>query len=70
MTPLYWEKSLALQKRFFDRFLKGSNNGREKEPPVAAQARRPDGATWRSAAAWPLPGTRPERCISTLQPAR
>ncbi|MBR1159430.1 CocE/NonD family hydrolase [Bradyrhizobium elkanii] len=61
MTPFYSEESLALQKRFFDHFLEGVNNGWEKEPRVAVQVRRPDGTTWRSASAWPLPGTRLER---------
>ncbi|MBV8397740.1 MAG: CocE/NonD family hydrolase [Acetobacteraceae bacterium] len=61
LTPFYSEESLALQKRFFDHFLKGANNGWEKEPRVAVQVRRPDGTTWRSAPAWPLPRTRPER---------
>jgi predicted acyl esterase len=61
LTPFYSEESLALQKRFFDHFLKGLNNGWEREPRVAVQVRRPDGTTWRSASAWPLPGMRPER---------
>ncbi|MES0179060.1 CocE/NonD family hydrolase [Mesorhizobium sp. M0025] len=61
MTPFYSEESLALQKRFFDHFLKGVNNGWEKEPRVAVQVRRPDGAAWRSASAWPLPGTQWQR---------
>ena len=61
LTPFYSEESLALQKRFFDHFLKGANNGWEREPRVAVQVRHPDGATWRSAPAWPLPGTRLER---------
>jgi predicted acyl esterase len=33
------------------------NNGWEKEPRVAVQVRRPDGAAWRNETAWPLPGT-------------
>lgn len=57
LTPFYSEESLALQKRFFDHFLKGVNNGWEKEPRVAVQVRRPDGANWRYASEWPLPGT-------------
>lgn len=61
LTPFYSEESLAIQKRFFDHFLKGENNGWEKEPPVAVQVRHPDGTTWRSASAWPLPGTKLER---------
>lgn len=61
LTPFYSDEAIALQKRFFDRFLKGANNGWEKEPRVAVQIRRPNGTTWRYASAWPLPGTRPER---------
>jgi len=61
LTPFYSDESLALQKRFFDHFLKGVNNGWEKEPRVAVQVRRPDGTAWRHASAWPLPGTRAER---------
>lgn len=61
LTPFYSEEAIALQKRFFDHFLKGENNGWEKEPRVAVEVRRPDGAAWRSSSAWPLPGTRPER---------
>lgn len=57
LTPFYSDEALALQKRFFDHFLKGVNNGWEKEPRVAVQVRRPDGTAWRHAAAWPLPGT-------------
>lgn len=57
LTPFYSEESLALQKRFFDHFLKGMNNGWEKEPRVAVQIRRPDGVAWRYAPSWPLPDT-------------
>lgn len=57
LTPFYSEESLALQKRFFDHFLKGADNGWEKEPRVAVQVRHPDGTAWQGAAAWPLPGT-------------
>ncbi len=61
LTPFYSDEALALQKRFFDHFLKGENNGWEKEPRVAVQVRRPDGTAWRGAAAWPLPGTQWQR---------
>lgn len=61
LTPFYSDEALALQKRFFDHFLKGVNNGWKKEPRVAVQVRRPDGTTWRSASAWPLPGTQWQR---------
>ncbi|CAG9262498.1 Cocaine esterase [Paraburkholderia unamae] len=58
LTPFYSDEALALQKRFFDHFLKGVDNGWEKEPRVAVQIRRPNGTVWRNAGAWPLPGTR------------
>jgi uncharacterized protein len=61
LTPFYSEESLAMQKRFFDHFLKGQKNGWENEAPVMVQVRRPDGASWRKAASWPLPNTQPER---------
>ncbi|GBQ99713.1 putative acyl esterase [Acetobacter nitrogenifigens DSM 23921 = NBRC 105050] len=61
LTPFYSEEAFALQKRFFDHFLKGAPNGWEEEPRVAVQVRRPDGTAWRPASAWPLPGTHPQR---------
>jgi predicted acyl esterase len=57
LTPFYSEESLAVQKRFFDHFLKGQKNGWENEAPVTVQVRRPDGASWHRATAWPLPKT-------------
>lgn len=61
LTPFYSEESLALQKRFFDHFLKGENNGWERESPVRVQIRRPDGTFWREETSWPLPGTQWQR---------
>ena len=61
LTPFYSDDAIALQKRFFDHFLKGVDNGWEKQPRVAVQVRRPDGTTWRNETTWPLPGTRWER---------
>lgn len=57
LTPFYSEESLALQKRFFDHFLKGLDNGWQNEPPVTLAIRAPDGVTARTATSWPLPGT-------------
>ena len=37
-------KNVALQKRFFDRYLKDEHNGWENEPPVEVQVRKDDGA--------------------------
>jgi len=61
LTPFYSEESLAVQKLFYDHFLKGEKNGWESEAPVAVQMRRPDGATWQTAAVWPLPKTQADR---------
>jgi predicted acyl esterase len=61
LTPFYSEESLIVQKRFFDHFLKGQKNGWESEASVTLQVRRPDGAYWQKAAAWPLPETQAER---------
>lgn len=60
-APFYAEESLALQKRFFDRFLKDEQNGFDREPPIALAIRRPDGITWRHESEWPLRGTQWER---------
>lgn len=61
LTPFYSDEALALQKRFFDYYLKGLDNGWEKTPRVAVQVRRPNGTFWRDATDWPLPGTHWER---------
>jgi predicted acyl esterase len=75
LTPFYSDDALALQKRFFDHFLKGVNNGWEREPRVAVQVRRPDGTTWRNETTWPLPGTQWEHYYldaanESMSPAR
>jgi len=49
---------LALQKRFFDHFLKGADNGWDREPPVLVHIRHVDGFELRKESAWPLEGTR------------
>jgi predicted acyl esterase len=61
LTPFYSEEAVAVQKRFFDHFLKGQRNGWESEAPVSLQVRRPDGTSWQQAAAWPLPKTQWDR---------
>lgn len=52
-------QNVAMQKRFFDRYLKGLDNGWENEPRVEVQLRAPGDTIKRTAqaAAWPLPGT-------------
>src|SRR5215472_13828512 len=52
-------KNVALQKRFFDRYLKGIDNGWESEPRVEVEIRAPGDKVKRVAKsdAWPLPRT-------------
>jgi uncharacterized protein len=61
LTPFYSDAALALQKRFFDHFLKGLDNGWEQEARVAVEVRHPDGTQWRNEKTWPLPDTRWQR---------
>jgi predicted acyl esterase len=50
---------LALQKRFFDFFLKGIDNGWDRTPPVTLNVRHPDATfTLRHEQEWPLARTR------------
>jgi predicted acyl esterase len=57
-THFYTDYGVALQRRFFDHFLKGENNGWDTEAPVQLQIRHADGTfTPRAEASWPLPGT-------------
>lgn len=52
-------ESVALQRRFFDRYLKGLDNGWEQEPTVDVAIRAVDDTVKRRAldTAWPLSGT-------------
>jgi uncharacterized protein len=52
-------RNVAVQKRFFDRYLKGINNGWENEPPVEVEIRGPGDTVKRvaRASAWPLAET-------------
>ena len=52
-------ESVAMQRRFFDKYLKGADNGWEKEPRVDFLVRSADDKVLRrvTGAAWPLPGT-------------
>ncbi|VUC32198.1 unnamed protein product [Clonostachys rosea] len=56
----YLERGIDFQKRFLDHFLKGINNGWDKEPPVLLHMRRPfsDEFQLRKEQAWPLERTR------------
>lgn len=55
----YLPYGMALQKRFFDHFLKGEDNGWDREPPVWVHLRRPFSRTFtlRKEAEWPLART-------------
>ncbi|OGP96114.1 MAG: peptidase S15 [Deltaproteobacteria bacterium RBG_16_47_11] len=56
----YLPYGLALQKRFFDYYLKGEQNGWDKEPRVWVNLRRPFSKEFqlRKENEWPLAGTR------------
>ena len=54
----YLPEYVALQKRFFDHYLKGLDNGWEAEPPIRVAVRRVDGgADTRMEREWPLART-------------
>jgi predicted acyl esterase len=57
-THFYTDYGRLLQQRFFDHFLKGINNGWDKEPQVRLQIRRIDGFVERMENEWPLARTR------------
>lgn len=56
----YSREALAFQARFFDCFLKGTENGMRDVPPVRLEVRDTGSSVYqvRHEAAWPLPGTR------------
>ena len=57
-TLFYAEYGQKLQKRFFDHFLKGENNGWEKQPKVLLNVRHPDEKfVPRAEHEWPLART-------------
>ena len=57
-THFYTDYGRDLQKRFFDYFLKGENNGWEREPRVRLQVRHVDRFEERLEQEWPLARTR------------
>jgi predicted acyl esterase len=57
VEPFYQEESLALQKLFFDRYLKGLDNGWDKQAPLVLAIRHPDKVVERAEREWPLAGT-------------
>lgn len=57
-THFYTDYGLDLQKRFFDRFLKGIDNGWDREPPILLNVRHVDRFVPRKEREWPLARTR------------
>ena len=57
-TEFYTAYGVNLQKRFLDHFLKGIDNGWDKQPPVKLQVRKVDGFVERDEMEWPLARTR------------
>ena len=56
--PFYQEEGQSLQKEFFDRYLKGKDNGWDKRPPVILKVRHANGAFEdRYENEWPLART-------------
>jgi uncharacterized protein len=53
----YLPEYVAMQKRFFDRYLKGLDNGWDKEPRVQLSIRRPEGSSRRMEQEFPLART-------------
>lgn len=53
----YLPEYVQLQKRFFDRFLKGESNGWDAQPPVMLEVRHPDRFEQRSEHEWPIART-------------
>jgi predicted acyl esterase len=57
-THFYTDYGVRLQKRFFDYFLKGLDNGWADQPAVQLQVRGIDGFTERMEGEWPIARTR------------
>lgn len=55
--PFYEPGNVALQARFLDHFLKGEDNGWEKEPRVMLAIRDGNQVTWRGEQSWPIERT-------------
>jgi predicted acyl esterase len=57
-APFYTDYGVALQKRFFDHFLKGEDNGWDQQPRVQLQVRHPgEKFVLRHESEWPLKRT-------------
>lgn len=76
-THYYTDYGLALQKEFFDHFLKGEDNGWDKRPPIFLNVRKVDSFEQRAEHEWPLARTEWARyhldaaaCALSLEPAQ
>ena len=76
-TEFYTDYGVTLQKRFFDHFLKGENNGWDTRPRVQLQVRKLDGFEERFEQRWPIPRTQwtqlhlqENLTLSTEQPSK
>jgi predicted acyl esterase len=56
-APFYTDYGVKLQKRFFNHFLKGEDNGWDTQPRVILQVRHPDRFVERHENEWPLART-------------
>ena len=56
-TEFYTDYGVELQKRFFGHFLKGDDNGWDRQPPVHLRVRTLDGFVDRDEHEWPLART-------------
>jgi predicted acyl esterase len=56
-TEFYTDYGVALQKRFFDHFLKGEDNGWDKRAPISMLVRHVDSFVERAEEEWPLART-------------
>jgi hypothetical protein len=57
-ASMYLPQAVALQMRFFDHFLKGEDNGWDKQPAVILTIRDPRGLVRRDENEWPLGRTK------------
>ena len=57
-AEFYTDYGVTLQKRFFAHFLKGVDNGWDRQPPVHLRVRHPDRFVDRDEFEWPLARTR------------
>lgn len=67
-AAFYTDYGIGLQKRFFGHFLKGEENGWDRQKPVQLRIRHVDRFETRQEEAWPIPRTRWTRFY--LDPAR